>query len=203
MSRKGWRSRSVSGRQRVRAAREEGLLPARLRVVLDSSPVRGRGAVKDTFNLLSDAIVAVVREVAEKRGTAVKNEAERAGVERHFAAASIKGSEVVDWNNEAAVSGFLRGLLEECDRVVGLADASGNASADVDLLKKVIDQDIERAGPGRQPQIRQGVTAGRTVSVHDPEMRHGHKSNGKLYSGHKGHLKCSSSASWSNTESVG
>lgn len=26
------------------------------------------------------------------------------------------------------------------------------------------------------------------MSVHDPEMRHGHKSNGKVYNGHKAHL---------------
>ena len=38
----------------VDAAREAGVLPPRLRVALDSSPVRGRGAVKDTFNLLCD-----------------------------------------------------------------------------------------------------------------------------------------------------
>jgi len=172
----------------VRVAREAGLLPAQLRVALDSSPVRGRGAVKDTFNLLSDAIVAVVRAVAEKRVTEVAPEAKRAGVERHIESASIKGSELVDWDNEGAVSEFLRGLLEDCDRVVVLAEASDCASAEVELLKKVIDQDVAREGPGGEPQIRQGVTAGRTVSVHDPEMRHGHKSNGKVYSGHKGHV---------------
>ncbi len=172
----------------VRAAREAGLLPARLRVALDSSPVRGRGAVKDTFNLLSDAIVAVVRAAAEKRVTEVEQEAKRAGVQRHIESASIKGSELVDWDNEGAVSAFLSGLLDDCDRVVGLAEASDCASAEVELLKKVIDQDVECEGQGGKPQIRQGVTPGRTVSVHDPQMRHGHKSNGKVYSGHKGHV---------------
>ena len=39
----------------VKVAAKAGLLPRRLRVAVDSSPVRGRGAVKDTFNLLSDA----------------------------------------------------------------------------------------------------------------------------------------------------
>lgn len=50
----------------VQEARRLGLLPKTLRVALDSSPVRGRGAVKDTFNLLSDAIVAVLRAIAEQ-----------------------------------------------------------------------------------------------------------------------------------------
>jgi transposase len=172
----------------VREAREAGLLPARLRVALDSSPVRGRGAVKDTFNLLSDAIVAVLRAVAEKSATEVAQVAQRARVARHVESASIKGSELVDWDNEGAVSEFLSGLLDDCDRVVALAAASDCASAEVELLKKVIDQDVEREGQGGKPQIRQGVTPGRTVSVHDPQMRHGHKSSGRVYSGHKGHV---------------
>lgn len=172
----------------VRAAREAGLLPAQLRVALDSSPVRGRGAVKDTFNLLSDAIVAVVRAVSDKRDTEVAEEAKRAGVERHIESASIKGSECVDWCNEAEVSAFLSRLLDECERVASLAEASDCASAEVELLKKVIDQDVERGGEGDKPHLRQGVTSGRTVSVHDPQMRHGHKTNGKVYSGHKGHV---------------
>jgi len=178
----------LSFEKSVRAAREAGLLPARLQVALDSSPVRGRGAVKDTFNLLSDAIVAVTRAVAEKRIAEVEEVAKCAGVERHIESASIKGSELVDWDNEGAVSQFLSGLLDDCDRVVALAEASECASAEVELLKKVIDQDVEREGPEGKPQMRQGVTPGRTVSVHDPQMRHGHKSNGKVYSGHKGHV---------------
>ena len=174
--------------QSVRAAREAGLLPARLRVALDSSPIRGRGAVKDTFNLLSDAIVAVVRVVAEKQERDVEAVAKEAGVERHVESPSIKGSELVDWEDEGAVSGFLGGLLEDCDRVVGLAEGSQCASEEVELLKKVIDQDVEEEGPGGKARIREGVTPGRVVSVHDPEMRHGHKTNGKVYTGHKGHL---------------
>ncbi|MFH1466746.1 MAG: transposase [Pseudomonadota bacterium] len=47
-------------------ARRRGLLPKQLQVALDSSPVRGRGAVKDAFNLLSDAIGRVVRAVAKE-----------------------------------------------------------------------------------------------------------------------------------------
>jgi len=58
----------------------------------------------------------------------------------------------------------------------------------VRLLQKVIAQDIERPRPEGPPRIRRGVTPDRTVSVHDPEMRHGHKSNGKVYNGHKAHV---------------
>jgi hypothetical protein len=58
----------------------------------------------------------------------------------------------------------------------------------VGLLKKVIAQDVQTNDPQGGARIREGVSRDRTVSVHDPQMRHGHKSNGKIYSGHKVHL---------------
>jgi hypothetical protein len=171
----------------LKKARDAGVLPKKLCIALDSSPVRGRGAVKDTFNLLSDAVRAVVRALAAKRETNPAEEAARIGVERHFQEASIKGSEVVDWTDAAAVSGFLAGLLADCDRAVQAAKRSRCASEQVALLEKVIDQDVDRNGDDG-PAIKREVAPGRTVSIADPEMRHGHKSTGKIYSGHKAHV---------------
>lgn len=172
----------------VTAARAAGLVPPRLRVALDSSPVRGRGAVKDTFNLLSDAIVAVVRAVARQRQTTAVAVAREAGLARHVEAPSLKGSELVDWDDRQAVSTFLEGLVADCGRAVAVAEQAGCATDEVALLKTVLAQDVERPTPDGPPRIRRGVAPDRTVSVHDPEMRHGHKSNGKVYSGHKAHV---------------
>ncbi len=171
----------------VGEAAEAGLLPKKLRVALDSSPVRGRGAVKDTFNLLSDAIAKVVRAVAAKEGAAPVQVARRAGLSRHLEAPSVKGSEPVDWSDAAGRDRFLAGLVEDCDRAVALAQEAGCSGEETELLGKVLAQDVDRDGPDG-PTIRQGVAPGRTVSVHDPEARHGHKSNGKAYTGHKAHL---------------
>ena len=162
-------------------------MPNRLRLALDSSPVRGRGAVKDTFNLLSDAIVAIVRAVARSRQQRSEEVAHEAGLARHIESPSIKGSELVDWGDSGAVSAFLGGLIEDGGRAVALADQAGCATEEVALLRKVIAQDVE-PDPQGGVRIREGVTPDRTVSVHDPEIRHGHKSNGKVYSGHKASL---------------
>jgi hypothetical protein len=161
---------------------------------MDSSPVRGRGAVKDTFNLLSDAIVAVVRKVAAKRKTEVQKVAREVGVERHVEAPSIKGSEMVNWDDQQAVSDFLDTLLDDCERAVRLAEQAECATEEVALLQKVIDQDVEQPESEQGPRIRKGVGQGRTVSVHDPEMRHGHKSTGKKYDGHKAHIAVETSS---------
>jgi hypothetical protein len=172
----------------VRLAGELGLLPEKMCVALDSSPVRGRGAVKDTFCLLSDAIAGVIRGVARQQQRTAKEVAEEAGLGRHIVAPSIKGSEAVEWSNEEDVSRFLDGLLEDSERAVALASAAECANAEVELLRKIIAQDVERPAAGKPAKIRRGVAPDRTPSVADPEMRHGRKSSGKVYAGHKAHV---------------
>lgn len=173
--------------QSVRLAREKGMLPKKLRVLLDSSPVRGKGAVKDTFTLLSDAIAAVIRSVARKTKQKPEKVANEIGLGRHVNAnQSIKGSEIVDWDSEEDVSRFLDGLLGDCETAVKLAERAECASDETKLLEKIIEQDIEHEEG--TPKIRQGVAPGRTPSVTDPEMRHGRKSSGKVFTGHKAHV---------------
>jgi len=169
-------------------AKEVGLLPGNLHVAFDSSPVRGRGAVKDTYNLLSDAIVAIIRAVAGERELEVEDVAGEAGLARHLAP-SIKGTENVDWNDKESVGIFLGGLLEDCKRAVSVAENITAAKEAVELLRKVIADDIDDdPEDGGKPRIRKGVAKERTVSVQDPEMRHGHKSSGHKFNGHKAHI---------------
>jgi hypothetical protein len=172
----------------VKEARDKGLLPKELRVALDSSPVRGRGAVKDTFALLSDSIAAVIRAIAGKRKKKTEEVAEEAGLERHVSDVSIKGSEVVDWDDEKDVGRFLDGLLEDCGRAVELAEEAECGTDEVDLLKKIVEQNVDRETEDSPAKIRRGVAKGRTASVSDPEMRHGRKSSGKVFNGHKAHV---------------
>ncbi len=167
-------------------ARRRGLLPKKLQLALDTSPVRGRGAVKDAFNLLSDAIGRVLRSVARKEETDPLELARALGLERHLQRGSVKGSQVVDWESDASVRAFLAELVEDCQRVVEAAKEAETATEEVELLTKVVAENVEETPEG--PQIPQKVPKGRTSSVHDEEMRHGHKSTGKLYTGHKAHV---------------
>ena len=130
----------------------------------------------------------MVRTVAAERGLSVDAAATEAGLTRHVGAGSIKGSVTIDWTDAAAVRAFLAELLADCTRAVAWAGDVPAARADVALLRKVIDQDIETPSPIGPPQLRRGVARDRTVSVHDPDMRHGRKSTGTRYSGHKAHL---------------
>lgn len=170
----------------VEVAAQKGLFRKSVGVALDSSPVRGRGAIKDTFNLLSDAIRCLVRGVAKKRGLDPSAEALRVGVERHFNEASIKGQVTLDWDNVEQKNAFLASLLEDCNRALEAARRAKYTGDEVGLLKKVIAQDVDESGD--TPTIRDGVAKDRTVSVQDPDMRHGRKSSGKTYNGHKAHV---------------
>ena len=122
----------------VALAREKGLLPKSLDVALDSSPVRGRGAVKDTYHLLSDAIVGVVRAVARAEKVKETETAREAELSRHVESSSIKGSEVLNWSDKDAVSEFLSGLVADCERAIELAETAEVTTPEVSLLKKIL-----------------------------------------------------------------
>lgn len=70
-----------------------------------------------------------------------------------------------------------RGTLEpDSAEDRALAEAAG-------VLSRVLAQDVERKADGSD--IKRGVSKERTISVHDPEMRHGRKSKRQLFDGHK------------------
>ena len=62
---------------------------------------------------------------------------------------------------------------EERQRIVAAAE----------LLGRLLLQDVERTDDG--VSLRHGMSRDRTMSVHDPEMRHGHKSSSRRFDGHK------------------
>ena len=55
--------------------------------------------------------------------------------------------------------------------------------AAAELLGQLLLQDVERAEGGAS--LKDGVSRDRMMSVHDPEMRHGHKSSSRRFDGHK------------------
>lgn len=177
----------------VRLAAEAGLFPKELRAALDSSPVRGRGAIKDTFNLISDAIRTVIRAIAKEAGQDALALAAKAGVERHFSDESIKGQASLDWDDEQQKREFLASLVADMSKVQELGRRKKYTGEAMGLFKALLAQDVDQSE--ELPKIRQGVAKDRIVSVQDPEMRHGRKSSGKVYNGHKAHLAVETSTS--------
>ena len=181
----------------VAACRQAGLLGRRkLSVAIDTTPVLGRGAVKDTYNLVSDAIVKVVEQACRLKDWEQSTVVEAEGLGRHFCS-SFKGSVDVDWSDRAArravvgqlvsdaqvalvlATRALRGFSKRAERTQDLREAQRLLS---DLLAQDIDEDPT---DGNGPEIRRGTARDRVISTTDREMRHGHKSHSKGFDGYK------------------
>jgi hypothetical protein len=166
----------------------------KLTVALDTTNILGRGAVKDTYNLLADGIVKLGRVLARLAGEPLAAWSDRQGYGRYVTAPSFKGAVTIDWSDAAQRRQVLKEVVADADRLLELTrqartalEAGSAASAALveaaGLLSRVLAQDVERQADG--PALHQGVTKDRLVSVHDPEMRHGRKSASKRFDGHK------------------
>ncbi len=181
----------------LRLARESGFLKGRgMRVALDTTNILGRGAVKDTCNLLADGIVKLLRALAQLKGINVGEWAKSQGYHRYhrYLGSSVKGEAAIDWSDRQAQTALLSGIVADADRLLELSrQAQGELREDSDerqrivaaaeLLGQLLLQDVERAEGGMS--LKDGVSRDRMMSVHDPEMRHGHKSSSRRFDGHK------------------
>ncbi|MGB3906795.1 MAG: IS1182 family transposase [Anaerolineae bacterium] len=175
-------------------ARQSGYLKKRkLQLALDTTYILGRGAVEDTYNLLAEGIRQLMRAIAEAEGQGVAEWAQGRGLERYLAP-SIKGSADVEWGDKEARNRFLHGIVTDAEEVLELAAAAQSRMAEREqesehlegagaLLRQLITQDVETCEGGST--LKEGVARDRIVSVHDPEMRHGHKSKSNRFEGHK------------------
>ena len=189
----------------LRLARQSGYLKKRgMRVALDTTYILGRGAVKDTYNLLADGIVKLLRVLAAVANATLPAWAEAQGYQRYFGS-SIKGEATIDWSDRKARRKLLGEIVADADRLLELArqawvelpeDSVQRQSivAGAELLGQLLLQDVERKSGDADAHadaaddgvsIRDGVSKDRMLSVHDPELRHGHKSSRRRFNGHK------------------
>ena len=109
----------------LRLARQSGYLKKRgMRAALDTTFILGRGAVKDTCNLLSDGIVKLLRGLAAVEQTRVREWAEARGYEPGTWNPSIKGESAIDWSDKRARAALLGGIVADADRLLELSRQS-------------------------------------------------------------------------------
>jgi transposase len=180
----------------IETAKANGFLKRRkkLHLALDTMTILGRGAVKDTYNLLADGITQLIRTLASIADVRPEQWAEKHTLGRYFES-SIKTTEDVNWDDEESRKQFLAGIVDDADRLLDIArdirarydedsEEAGDIAEAAGLLLQLLNQDIDRTPDG--PEIVQGVAKDRICSVHDPEMRHGYKSSKGQFNGHKG-----------------
>ena len=106
----------------------------------------------------------------------------------------MKGEAAIDWADRHARTALLAKIVADADRLLELSrQARGELPEDgeerqrivaaAELLGQLLLQDVERTEGG--VSLKDGVSRDRMMSVHDPEMRHGHKSSSRRFDGHK------------------
>ena len=123
----------------LQLARQTGYLKGRrMKVAVDTTYILGRGAVKDTYNLLADGIVQVVRALSALDGTRPEEWALRHGLELYFGS-SVKGEVEIDWDNQKERQAllpilFISGRVKRWEVEPKPAGASPNLSAALSVV---------------------------------------------------------------------
>jgi len=97
----------------IQEARRAGYLPNRkIRVALDTTPILGQGAVKDTYNLLAEGIVKLGGGWAAAQGEEVT-----AWVQKHelsrYGGSSLKGEAAIDWDRKTQRQQLLTQIVQD------------------------------------------------------------------------------------------
>lgn len=182
----------------LKHARQQGYFKSRtMTVAVDTTPIIGKGAVEDTYNLLAESVRQVLRVLARLENKTVEQFACEHDF-RRYTAPSFKGTISIDWDNENERHVVLQALVTDCDRVLATArtalaryapesDEAKQILEATELLSKILAQDVRRARSGEATLV-DGVAPERIVSVHDPAMRHGRKSVTQRFDGYKASL---------------
>jgi hypothetical protein len=183
----------------VELAKETGAFGwQKLKAAFDSSPLRGRGRVADTWNLIGQAMGKLVSALAKIADVKEEQIISEAGL-LLLQGTSIKAALDIDWDDHDARSEALQRLVGEAQALLDWARARApdamrkrEVEEAATLLERVLGQDTE-PDPDRpkRVRIRKGVAEDRVCSVGDPEMRHGRKTRSQAFSGYKRYIATS------------
>ncbi len=185
----------------VEVARKKGGFGSRrLRGALDSSPLWGAGRVEDTYNLLGHALKKALGVIARQQGRGLAEIADEAGAplvaQQTTAFGSLKAALDCNWDDPEERKLALGRVLDALDAVeayllpgdeLALPSEEVATPAGIETARRVRAQDVKEA-PGEPPELIRGVARERLVSVEDPQMRHGRKSNSARFDGYKRHV---------------
>ena len=173
----------------IEAAKKSGLLQGSLKAAIDTKPILGRGAVRDTYNLLGDAISLLARKLAQEQNQSEADYLKEARLDRYLGT-SVKGQADIDWSDEEARHTLLTQIVAEARLLLSRAHGGSREVREAaTLLSQILLQDVEEtaedANTPPSAKIKKGTAPGRMASTTDPEQRHGHKSEKNLFVGSK------------------
>jgi len=133
---------SILQRSIAEAKKKRLIVGEAITVALDTKPMLGRGAVQDTYNLLAQGMRQLARALARDENKSIKEFLDENDM-AELAAPSIKGTAVVDWNDQIKRDAFLSGLVGQARRLLSMAcEGSDDARKNAELLGQLLLQDI-------------------------------------------------------------
>lgn len=165
-------------------ARKAGLLKKEVDQVIDSTPMLGAGAVKDTYELLRDGIRKILSSLDKKTKSKMNLSLKAYG--------KNDPKPKINWEDKKERRELLSILISDVKKVlshldVDKEDVDNELKDAANLLARIVSQDIEKDKENK-PKIKKGVAKDRIISTTDPEMRHGRKSSDGKFNGYKTHL---------------
>ena len=167
-------------------AREAGVIRDRVRV-LDSTPIYDAVATQDTVTQLRSAVRKLLR-VLDQAADPLAGRV-RAVLVRDDDYVTA-GKPPCDWDDRPAREELVDALVRDALAALVVLDGEvlvGQVLEAAELLAVVAGQDVE-AGDGGVFRIVRNVARDRTISMVDPQARHGHKSRNRRFDGYKAHL---------------
>lgn len=130
-------------------ARKLGIIKGPLQIAIDTTPIFGRGAIRDTYNLINDGIRKVGQVLARLEDVSPEQWAARYDLTKYWKASSLKGEAGIDWNDETQRRVFLNSLVADAERILLLADTLAEKAIEYApkiveasaLLRRIIIQD--------------------------------------------------------------
>ncbi len=159
-------------------ARKRGLLKGALQVALDTTPILGRGAVQDTYNLIATGIRKLGGVIARIEKVSPEYWAGLHDFQRYWDETSLKGEAGIDWSDDSQRRVFLNSLVADAQRILLLADNLAKSAVKDDaakieeasaLLRRLITQDTEPEPPKKTTTKDSGVEMAELIVADSPE----------------------------------
>jgi transposase len=170
----------------LRLAEELGLLDAPAEQIVDSTPMLGAAATQDTVRLVRSGVRKLIDSVrvADRDAGEILDDSLEFDYQRPAEKPDCR------WREKAERERMLTRVAQDAERALRAVEQSEDLFADEaverahTLLRELVGQDFDIDDDG-VPRLHRGTRPGRILSVHDPEMRHGRKSQHQRFDGYK------------------
>jgi transposase len=170
----------------LRLAEELGMLDAPAEQIVDSTPMLGAAATKDTVRLVRHGVKKLIDAVgvADEQAAAALSDGLQFDYERPAEKPDCR------WRIKVERERMLTQVAEDAERALAAVEGCEGLLAQERvveahrLLRELIGQDFDIDQDG-VPRLHRGTRSDRVISAVDPEMRHGRKSAHQRFDGYK------------------